>query len=127
NVLQKITNKKSKAYAKPPIRKLESEQETLRFNEILEKHGFDEAMKLIDRYKNLHRYCALGVFRTRNILDVGEYEESYNFWALAPYDFCVHRDVNDEIYAWSLPSGKDDEGEFWTIWTDQSHWKVYTK
>jgi hypothetical protein len=84
-------------------------------------------MKLVDLYKNRHRYCGLGVIRERKAVD-GEIKDTFNFWALAPYEFSVHRDKNGNIYAWSIPTGRDeDDFEYWTLWSSESHVKIKTK
>lgn len=119
NIHRKITEKKSKSYVKPPTRMLDQETETELYNSILEKFNFNDAMKLMDLYKNRHAYCAVGVLK--------EFGDKYSFWTLAPYDFNVHRDENGEIHAWSFPHGADDNGETWSIWTNESYLKVKTK
>lgn len=128
NIHKKICDKKSKSYIKPPLRKLDKESETETFNNILEESGFNDVMKKVDLYKNRHNYCGIGVIRERFINEeTGEAKDSFNFWALAPYEFCVHRDVNGNIYAWSLPTGMIGNSEVWTIWTNESHIKIKTE
>lgn len=127
NLHKKITNKKSKAYKRPPSRKLSKDTETDAYKKILTDFNFDDAMKLMDLYKNRHQYCGLGIIRNRKMLGGGKKKDIYSFWALAPYEFCVHRDPNDEIYAWSLPAGRDKEFSYWTIWSAGTHIKVKTK
>ena len=119
NIHRKITEKKSKSYIKPPVRVLDQEAETVLYNAILDNFNFNDAMKLMDLYKNRHQYCAVGVIK--------EGQDKYSFWTLAPYDFNVHRDANGDIYAWSFPHGADDNGEVWTIWTQDSYVKLKTK
>jgi hypothetical protein len=127
NIHKKIVDKKSKSYIKPPLRQLENEKESTLYSDIVNEFNFNDAMKLIDRYKNQHKYCGLGVIRERQQLTEGGFKDRYNFWALAPYEFCVHRDQNGEIYAWSIPTGKDGDFDVWTIWTSESHIKLRTK
>jgi hypothetical protein len=125
NILKKITEKKSKSYVKPPARQLDQEGETELYNSILNEFSFNDAMKLMDRYRNQHKYCAIGVIRERNPITS---KDKFNFWALAPYEFSVHRDPKDEIYAWSIPTGEDSDGlHHWTLWTKDSHLKIKTK
>ena len=119
NIHRKITEKKSKSYIKPPVRILDQEAETELYNKILEDFNFNDAMKLMDLYKNRHSYCAVGVIK--------EDQDKYSFWTLAPYDFNVHRDANGDVYAWSFPHGADDNGETWSIWTKDSYLKLKTK
>ena len=119
NIHRKITEKKSKSYVKPPVRILDQEAETELYNKILEDFNFNDAMKLMDLYKNRHSYCAVGVIK--------EDQDKYSFWTLAPYDFNVHRDANGDVYAWSFPHGADEQGETWSIWTKDSYLKLKTK
>ena len=127
NIHKKITDKKSKSYIKPPIRSLQKKEEADLYNSILESYNFNDVMKLIDTYKNRHKYCALGIVRERESFEDGTYNDKYNFWALAPYEFNVHRDQNGEIYAWSIPTGKDREFDYWTLWSQETHIKIKTK
>jgi len=126
NIHRKITDKKSKAYVKPPVRILDKQQETDLYNSILEEGSFNDAMKVLDLYKNRHKYAALGVIRERLFIDDAT-KDKFHFWALAPYEFCVHRDINGEIYAWSIPVGKIDGHDYWTLWSDENHLKIKTK
>lgn len=127
NLHKKVTDKKSKSYVKPPQRSLDQQTESDLYSEILEQNRFNDVMKTVDMYKNRHKYCAVGVIRERFALVDGGYRDQYNFWALAPYEFNVHRDGNGEIDAWSLPVGKDGDMQVWTIWTKDSHVKIKTK
>ena len=127
NIHKKITDKKSKSYIKPPIRSLQKKEETDLYNGILEAYNFNDVMKLVDTYKNRHKYCGLGIVREREVFQDGTYNDKYNFWALAPYEFNVHRDANGDIYAWSIPTGKDREFDYWTLWSQETHIKIKTK
>jgi len=127
NVHKKITDKKSKSYIKPPARTLDKEPETPKYNEILEDGKFNDVMKLVDTYMNRHRYCGLGIIREKAEMQDGSFKDMFNFWALTPYEFTVHRDNNGNIYAWSLPTGKMGDLHVWTIWTSESHVKIATK
>lgn len=127
NIHKKITDKKSKSYVKPPIRYLEQQTETETYNKILDDNNFNDTMKSVDMLHNRHKYCAVGVIRERFAVEDGSFEDDYNFWALAPYEFCVHRDQNGEIYAWSLPLGKEGDDYVWTIWSLESHVKIKTR
>lgn len=127
NIHKKITDKKAKSYIKPPIRSLQKKEETDLYNSILDENNFNDVMKQIDVYKNRHKYCGLGIVRERIFLEDGGYQDKYNFWALAPYEFNVHRDQNGDIYAWSIPTGKDREYDYWTLWTNETHIKIKTK
>lgn len=127
NIHKKISDKKSKSYVKPPLRKLDKQSETDDYNAILEEFGFNDVMKKVDLYKNRHSYCGLGVIRERLNLVDGGIKDKFYFWALAPYEFCVHRDQNGNIYAWSIPMGMEGDQEVWTIWTDESQVKLKTK
>lgn len=122
NIHKKITDKKAKAYKVAPLRKLVTQSETDRLNSLLEDFEFDSAMKLVDRYHNQYQHCALGIIRKRV-----EGRSIYSFWALQPFEFCVIRDSDGEIVCWAIPNGRDDNGEYWTLWTDESHMKIYTK
>lgn len=127
NVHEKITNKKSKAYTKSPIRRLDKQSETDAYNKILDDFNFNDSMKLMDTYKNAHRYCGVGVIRNRKLFQDGSKYDSYDFWALAPHEFVVHRDATGKIYAWSLPMGKEGDWDVWVIWSELSHFKIKTK
>jgi hypothetical protein len=127
NIHKKITDKKSKSYVKPPQRSLEQQTETELYNQILDENNFNDTMKAVDMLHNRHKYCAVGVIRERFELEDGGYNDAYNFWALAPYEFCVHRNQNGEIYAWSLPMGKDGDDYVWTMWSLESHVKIKTR
>lgn len=126
NLHKKINEKKSKSYVKPPQRKLDKQEETEHYTSILEEANFNDTMKVMDLYKNRHRYCGVGVIRERHVVNEVS-KDKYNFWALAPYEFCVHRDQNGNIYAWSIPTGEDGDFDIWTLWTDESHVKIKTK
>lgn len=127
NLLKKITEKKAKSYIKTPTRKLNQITETDKYKKILADFNFDDTMKAVDQYKNQYRYCGLGVLRNRFFDTTGAYEDIYQFSALAPHEFVVHRDNEKNIYAWSIPKGKDGDFYIWTIWTDQSQVKIRTK
>jgi hypothetical protein len=127
NIHKKITEKKSKSYIKPPLRSLDKKEESDLYNQILNEFQFNDTMKVVDLLKNRHKYCALGIVRDRAMLVDGGYKDAYNFWALAPYEFNVHRDFNGEIYAWSIPTGGDGDFDVWTLWTKKSHVKIKTK
>ena len=127
NIHKKIIDKKSKSYIRPPIRKLDRQEESDKFNSILEEFNFNDVMKVLDQYKNQYRYCGLGVIRDRIGAPDGTYKDKYQFWALAPHEFCVHRDAEENIYAWSIPKGKAEAGDIWVIWTDMSQVKIMTK
>lgn len=127
NLHKKIIEKKSKSYIKPPNRKLDQEAETDKYKAILSDFSFDDTMKIVDQYKNQYRYCGLGVLRNRYFDNSGAYEDVYQFSALAPHEFVVHRDSEKNIYAWSVPKGKDSSGDVWTIWTNESQVKISTK
>lgn len=127
NLHKKINEKKSKSYIKPPIRQLDKKEETDFYNEILESANFNDTMKKVDLYKNQHKYCGVGIIRERVIVE-NESKDIYSFWALAPYEFSVHRDNNGNIWAWSLPMGKDEQDKYhWTLWSKDSHIKIKTK
>lgn len=122
NLHKKIVNKKSKAYKTAPIRSLATQNETDRLNALLTDFDFNDAMKLIDRYHNQYQHCALGVIRKKV-----DGKSVYSFWALQPFEFCVIRDSEGEIVCWAIPNGSDANGEYWTLWTNESHMKIYTK
>lgn len=125
NLHKKIIEKKAKSYIKAPVRQLDKDDETALYSKILSDFSFNDAMKLMDRYKNQHKYCAVGVIRERNPITN---QDKFNFWALAPYEFAAHRDNNGEIYAWSIPIGLDSEDNFhFSLWSKESHLKVKTK
>jgi hypothetical protein len=127
NLLKKITEKKSKSYIKPPTRKLEQVTETDKYKKILSDFNYDDTMKVVDQYKNQYRYCGLGVLRNRYFDIDGNHEDVYQFSALAPHEFVVHRDNEKNIIAWSIPKGKDGDYYIWTMWTDQSQVKIRTR
>lgn len=127
NLLKKITNKKAKAYKKAPSRKLDKDTETKSYADLIKKAKLNQAMKLVDRYHNQHRYCAIGVIRDREVLSENKVKDSFSFWALAPHEFVVHRDLNGNIYGWSIPTGRDKDYNYWTMWTKESHIKIKTK
>jgi len=127
NIHKKITDKKSKSYLKPPIRSLDQEAESKLYSQILDDNKFNDTMKAVDLLFNRHKYCAVGVVRERFELEDGGTQDAYNFWALAPYEFNVHRDINGEIYAWSFPTGKEGDFHIWTLWSLESHVKIKTR
>lgn len=123
NLLKKVTDKKTKSYKKAPIRKLEKDVETERYAAVLSEGDFDSAMKLVDRYHNQYRYCAVGIVREKD----AEGKSFFNFWALQPFEFSVIRDRNENIVCWAIPNGKQGEYAYWTLWTNEGHAKVITK
>lgn len=127
NLHKKIIDKKSKSYIKAPLRKLDQQTETDKYNEILSAFSFNDTMKVLDQYKNQYRYCGLGILRNRNFYPDESFVDSYQFSALAPHEFCVHRDLEGNIQAWSIPKGKTEDGDIWTIWTDVTQVKIQTK
>jgi hypothetical protein len=127
NIHEKIANKKSKAYVRPPVRKLDKDTETAALNKIYDDFNFNDCMKLMDLYKNSHRYCGVGVIRNRSFLTDGSKVDKYDFWALAPHEFVVHRDNTGMIYAWSIPLGKQGDADVWVIWSASSHIKIRTE
>lgn len=59
NLTKKITDKKSKAYRQNPIRELDSEDESVKYSQLMKECGSIEAWQTFDIYYNLHKYAAM--------------------------------------------------------------------
>lgn len=143
SILKKITDKKSKAYKQPPIRVLESEEDSKRYQDVVSKFGLNQAMKKLDRYYNQHKYTMMAVFQDKD-------SENVPFWKfipLEPYEFDVIKDDNGnvKVVILSYPDqnitvGSDDSGfdtliagekadegkqtRIYAFWTDSNHYLV---
>jgi hypothetical protein len=96
SALKKIVDKKSKAYKENPIRKLQTPEESLLYQDIVKKYNLNKAMKKFDQYFNQHKYTLMAVFFERK--DVyGKIEDAWKFIPLAPYEFDVVLDEMGEL------------------------------
>lgn len=142
SILKKIVNKKSKAYKEAPIRRLESEQDTEEYQNLLKYECFNAAMKEVDELYNEHKYCALTVFPYIEKEELFKPKVGYKFIALAPYLFDVVKsdDGEVEVFILSYPSNTittsgdgvnqtiaepttSDKGEkrTYVFWTNEEH------
>lgn len=146
SVLKKITDKKSKAYKQPPVRKLESQEENQRYQDIISKYDLNQAMKKLDRFYNQHKYTMLAVFQDK-------YQDGSPFWKfipLEPYEFDVIKDDNGNVKVviltypdQSITVGADNDGtdtiiagekadegkqtKIYAFWTDTNHYLIKVK
>lgn len=147
SVMKKIVEKKSRAYKEAPSRKLETEEETRLYQNIVEKYSLNESMKKIDKYFNQHKYCLLSVFFERAKDHFGVVQENFKFIPLAPYEFdakftemgeleCVILSYPDEQVVTGSPTDNynsqiagniQDRGadtKLFAVWTNANHWVV---
>lgn len=147
SILKKVVDKKSKAYKESPIRKLDNQTETEAYQLVMKRGRFNRAMRRVDKLKNQHKYCLLGVFRDKEPAPNGSNQEKWRFMALAPYEFDVvlTDDGQPQIVILSYPDqnvtsgattdgintkiagNHQDEGvrtKRYTIWTDEGHYYV---
>jgi len=147
SVLKKIVDKKAKAYKESPLRKLDTEEETRIYQNLVSKFSLNEAMKKIDKYYNQHKYCLLSVFFERSPDYLGNIQEVFKFIPLAPYEFdakftemgeleCVILSYPDQqivtgpatdSYNSEIAGDINDRGaqvKVYAVWTAKNHWVV---
>jgi len=86
-IVEKVISKKSKAYKNAPKRKLKTERETKKLEEIYNEFKFSRAFKEADRIYNREKYVALWLSYTNPPENNDELEGSYTLQALAPYEY----------------------------------------
>lgn len=106
SLAHKVLNKKAKAYKEPPVRKLDSDNESSEYNDFLKANRFNDCMKEVDRHYNLHRYC--GVY-----IEKDEENDSACFYPLRPYEFDIVKNDKGEVdcLILSYPSASITSGE----------------
>lgn len=145
SALKKIVDKKSKAYKEAPVRKLETDEETKLYQDLVKKFSLNEAMKGIDYLFNQHKYSLLAVFFERSPDVFGKMQEIFKFIPLAPYEFDVILSEMGELEAVVLSypdeevvSGPETDGvntiiagatqdkgrekKLYAVWTAKNHW-----
>lgn len=144
SVLKKIVDRKSQSYKEPPIRKLDTDQETQDYQALLNEFRFNQAMRGFDRVYNQHKYALMAVFMEKEIEDNKEKKE-FKFIPLAPYEYDLVRsqDGSLEVVVLSYPddyvitgpesdyvnatiseAGQQDEGrsgKIYAFWTEYEH------
>lgn len=97
SALKKVVDKKSKAYKENPLRKLDSNEETRLYQDLVKNFGLNKAMKKFDQYFNQYKYSLMAVFFERELEENGTIEEKWKFIPLAPYEFDVVLDEMGEL------------------------------
>lgn len=145
SISKKIIDKKSKAYKRPPIRRIVGDEvATTAYQDLLKKYRFNQAMKTFDAIYNEHKYALLACLMDTD----GAGNPFHKFFALAPweYDAVFDKDGNLKIVILSNPpqtvkatgngdahnaitaeSGDADEGinrRVYVIWTDTQHMEL---
>lgn len=90
SLVKKIRNKKAKAYKDAPMRKLDVEEESSEYVELLKAGRFNDAMKEIDKIYNQHGYAGL-------FMEKGDLNQAIKFYPLRPYEFDIVKDDNGEL------------------------------
>jgi len=142
SISKKVIDKKSKAYKRPPIRRVISDPNaTNAYQEILKKFRFNQAMKTFDAVYNEHKYALLAC-----LMDTDELGNPFHkFFSMAPweYDAVFDKDGNLKVVVLSNPpqtvkhstetdaidtiiaeSGDADQGNnrrVYILWTDKQH------
>lgn len=145
SIAKKIIDKKSRAYKRPPLRRVSGDQNaTTAYQELLKKYRFNAAMKTFDAIYNEHKYSLLAC-----LMDTDSAGNPFHkFFALAPWEFdaVFDKDGNLKIVILSNPgqtvkesgngdaynaitaeSGDADEGinrRVYVIWTDKQHMEL---
>ncbi len=147
SILNKIVNKKSKAYKEAPIRKVVGDDAATEiYHNIVNEYGLNTAMRELDIQFNQYKHGLIACFMDR------EYEENlaksqlyWKFYSLAPYEYDVVKDDDGEVkivvLSYPDPSvssglggdgynsliaedGSNDETRrerFYSFWTDKQH------
>lgn len=151
NLTKKVNRKISKAYKKPPLRKLENDAETNRLNEIYKRDKFGRSFKEMDSIFNLHKEVVSWVSFV-NPGERGNEEGFYLFNALAPYEYDLVKDdrtgepiifglnypdsnitgqigFNDSVEQVSQDSQADTSAETkrWSLWSATQHVQIIVK
>jgi hypothetical protein len=145
SISKKIIDKKSKAYKRPPVRRVNSDPNaTNAYSDILKKYRFNQAMKTFDAVYNEHKYALLAC-----LMDTDELGNPFHkFFSMAPweYDSVFDKDGNLKVVVLSNPpqtvkqsgtgdsinaiiaeSGDADEGinrRVYVLWTDKQHMEL---
>jgi hypothetical protein len=151
SVLNKIVNKKSKAYNEPPIRKVYGDEAASEiYQNIVSKYGLNQAMKELDTQFNQHKHGLIACFMDRMAGPSARPNIFWKFYSLAPYEYDVIKDDDGQVkvVVLSYPSsyslisngdsynsliaeaGKADEvyrERFYSFWTDSEHIMVRVK
>lgn len=147
SVLNKIVNKKAKAYKEGPIRKvIGDEAATEIYHNIASEYGLNNAMRELDIQFNQYKHGLVACFMDR------EYEANsattqlyWKFYSLAPYEYDVVKNDDGEVKVvvlsypdQSVSSGLGTDGynsliaedgnndetrreRFYSFWTDAQH------
>jgi len=145
SVLNKIVNKKAKAYNEAPIRKVSGDQAASEiYQNVASRYGLNQAMKELDVQFNQHKHGLIACFMDRQAGPVATPNLFWKFFALAPYEYDVIKDDDGQVkvVVLSYPSsysmisngdgynsliaesGKADENKrerFYSFWTDAEH------
>jgi hypothetical protein len=147
SILNKIVNKRSKAYKESPIRKVVGDDAATEiYHNIVSEYGLNNAMRELDIQFNQYKHGMVACFMDR------EYEENlaksqlyWKFYSLAPYEYDVVKDDDGSVKVvilsypdQSISSGLGSDGynsliaedgsndetrreRFYSFWTDKQH------
>jgi len=147
SILNKIVNKKSKAYKEAPIRKVVGDEAATEiYHNIVNEYGLNNAMRELDIQFNQYKHGLIACFMDR------EYEQNlattqlyWKFYSLAPYEYDVVKNDDGEVKVvvlsypdQSVSSGLGTDGynsliaedgnndetrreRFYSFWTDAQH------
>lgn len=90
SLLKKVVDKKARAYKETPVRKLDSDSESVQYGDFLKKNRFNDAMKDMDRIYNQHKYGGMYV-------ESDEEAGTVCFYPLRPYEFDVVKNDKGEV------------------------------
>jgi hypothetical protein len=106
SLLKKIVDKKSKSYKDKPIRKIVGyDVDTVEYEDLCKRSHINKHLKVVDRYYNQFRYCAIAIFPD-DIQEIGiEKELDLKFIPLAPYEYDVIKNGDGcaEVFVLSYP------------------------
>jgi hypothetical protein len=151
SLLKKVVDKKAKSYKDKPIRKIVGfDNDTVEYEALAKRSHLNKHMKVVDRYFNQFKYCALAIFPDE-IKNVGITKEvELKFIPLAPYEYDVVKDedgcpkvfilsypnftvtrsvpsgdgVNQTI---AQPTNEDNDVRSYVFWTDFEHKLIKVK
>lgn len=152
SILNKVVNKKSKAYKEAPIRKITGGEKapTEIYQTIAQKYNLNQAMKELDMQFNQHKHGMIAAFMDRQPGPVATPNLFFKFYSLAPYEYDVVKDDDGQVrvVVLSYPdksvtvgagdnynsiiaeSGNADESSrtrTYAFWTDKEHLMVKVK
>jgi hypothetical protein len=146
SVLNKIVNKKAKAYKEAPIRKVVGDEAASEiYHNIVNEYGLNTAMRDLDVQYNQHKHGLIACFMDREVEEDNTSKLYWKFYSLAPYEYDVVKDEDGEVQVVvlsypdpSVSSGLTGDGynsliaengnndevyreRFYSFWTEYQH------